>query len=76
MLIDPKFLLFLPYIMSHALNLAIYFALDINFFVHVITEDPSMEQYDTDDKKNQQAVWLFILFGIGLIFGASLTGLI
>ena len=62
--------------MSHAFNLAVYFSLYINFFVHVITADPSMEEYDTDDEKNQQAVWLFILFGVGLLLGASLHGLI
>ena len=52
LMIDPKFLLFLLYNISHALNLSIYFSLYVPFFVYIITNDPDMVEYDTDDKKN------------------------
>ena len=52
MMIDPKFLLFFTYNVSHAFNLALYFSLYIPFFVEILTNDPDMAEYDTDDKKN------------------------
>ena len=74
MIIDNKFLLFIPYIISNGYNIACFLSMYVILLVDIITNDSSMDEYDTADKRNQQAVIVMTLNGVGMILGSFIVG--
>ena len=52
MIIDKKFILFIPYVLSNGYNIACFISVFIILLVDIMKHDSSMDEYDTADKRN------------------------